>query len=283
MSDSKNIRELAGNPTAEVLRRLFELAKEWNKVILIKQRADVPQIMRSVRQGERPMFLSIDKQYFISVGLVKGIGVFLKIELRGKGMSPKSVYFKTERTGLTPEELANQLSNYNVRLRELDPLLQFEEGKRGKKLKGLKATPLMKASGTSDRAARQRRKVPGKDVSLDEPMSLDPAQFERSPTGGLRFRRGKYDKSEVSYKTDPSELAHLLLTRRCGICKYFEKPSSCVVVLGSIKSTGWCRLWTGIHESDPVMQAGKRYAALMDLYGDMIDQQEKDYFGDDVE
>lgn len=182
-----------------VLTPAFELAKEYNKVYLVKQRVDLgPQVFRTHRTAtHKPRTLNWQLQYFISYGFIKQLGVFLKVELRGKGSKPHQIYLKTQYQGLTPTEMAEQLTLYNVRLRELSDFIDFAASKRGRHLKGIKPgkDPLTKHMKVRDKEARrtkQRSKVPGKDIPGDEPVDVRQYRAPGEPEPTHQFHTTKF-------------------------------------------------------------------------------------------
>lgn len=257
---------------AHLLQPAFEVAREYNKAFIVKQRADLgPQFTHS------KVFKHVNwhLQYFVSFGYVKGIGVFLKIELRGKGRKPKQMFFRTSMQGLTPEEMAEQLVMYNVRFKEMKDFLDFAEKKKGRKLKGLKpgTSKLTKYQKVSDKAAlraRQRSKVLGKDVSLDEPVDVrrfrspdDTApthQFQTTSQGRQRFGAELSSPSAATApkKSDdsPAQEKHKLTQKQADYSyKYFQKLAN--QKQGSTPSANYltcskCRYFTTVGQSEKV-------------------------------
>ena len=48
---------------------------------------------------------------------------------------------------------------------------------------------------------------------------------------------GKRPKSEVQYSPASND------EYKCGGCRHFMAPSSCVLVMGNISPEGWCKLF----------------------------------------
>jgi len=129
----------ASDPVAEVLRKSFELAKQWSK-----------------------SWTTETRKYDVGFGFVKGIGVYLLVKDKQTG---ERVFFKTQGTGLTAAEMSQAIRQYAIRFRDLTPMNDFANKKEGKKQKGVKRTWKRPAArgGKSDRHARRRKQVPGKE------------------------------------------------------------------------------------------------------------------------
>lgn len=48
---------------------------------------------------------------------------------------------------------------------------------------------------------------------------------------------GKLTKAKADYQTSPKN------GQRCMDCAYFQPPSSCGLVSGTISRAGWCKFW----------------------------------------
>jgi len=149
------------DPVAEVLRKAFEIAKNWDKT-----------------------WTTSTRKYDVAFGFVKKIGPFLMVTDKQSG---KREFFKTEYTGLTPQDLSAALRKYNIRLKDLDPMLDFARKKEGKGQKGVKRTwkSAKTRGGKSDVHARRRQKVPGKEPENESKneQACPPGQHKCPVTG----------------------------------------------------------------------------------------------------
>ena len=101
---------ILSDPVSVVLEKLFNIAKEWDKT-----------------------WIEDNRKYSFGFGFVKGVGFYLLVKDK---LSGEQVGFHSQGTGLNPSELSRLMKHYGLRLKQLQPAMDFAAKKQGRKLKG---------------------------------------------------------------------------------------------------------------------------------------------------